>query len=396
MNKLGTLELLFEYFDIKYFLQNNSPTKLLTLLGIMAALMIVAYFICEIIRKNILKYAELNAKKGASGDKPAEGQVAHRSIDGERFTKLMKNASLLLYLLIIGWGLHQLVIGPVYKTAIELIFTTLCTLAGINFLTAFIPFEMDAYFRRHGSTLETTQARSLLPIIKGLIWAIGGTFLLDNVGLHVSTIIAGLGIVGVAVGMAGQAILKDFFGYIVILLDKPFKIGDFVELSSGKSGSVTYVGPKTTRLISLEGNEIICANYEMTSGVLVNQGSISEREVEMELGVSYNTPLPVVHKYPDLIRGVIDAFPQCRFERCCLLQFGPANYLFQLIYRVATQPGGLTAFMNTQNQVNLAIYDMQAREHIGGAYPTQTILLTNVTPQPAPAAPTASSNSGQQ
>ena len=223
-----------------------------------------------------------------------------------------------------------------------------------------------------------------MPIIQGLIWAIGLTFLLDNVGLHVSTIIAGLGIVGVAVGLAGQAILSDFFSYIVILLDKPFQVGDFLELSDGKSGSVEYIGPKTTRLLSLDGDTIVCANASLTRGILVNMGNIREREVILEIGVAYATPMPVVRKLPEYLMEVVNSFPQCRYERACMLKFGSANYLFQLIYKVSPQPGGLNAFMDAQSNVNLAIQEMLNNRKIAGAYPTETILLNNVTPPPTP------------
>lgn len=383
MNKMDTLKFFFEYFDLKFFLENNKPLKLLFIFAAVIVLMIAAFFLCEIVKRNVIKY-----EQGKARDVDAQG-AAHEAathkvqprIDEVKFVKLMKNARLLLYFLIWGWGLHQIVIGVVYETAVNLVFTTLCTIAGINFITTLIPFEMDAWLRRRGDELKHSQARSLLPIIEGLIWAIGGTFLLDNLGLKVSTIIAGLGIVGVAVGMAGQAILKDFFGYIVILLDKPFKVGDFVELADGKSGNVEYVGPKTTRLLSLEGNTIVCANSEVTSGVLVNQGNIREREVEIELGIAYSNPMPVVRKFPDIIREVVNSFPQCRYERCCMIKFGSANYIFQLIYRVEAQSGGLNAFMNTQMEVNLAIEEREIKEKISAAYPTQTVLLTDMTPR---------------
>lgn len=392
MDKIDYLKYFIEYFDLESFIANNHPLKLLTILGIMVVLMIGAYFLCELIRKKIIKYALGRKRKDITGE--ARKEALEESLDEELFTNVMKSARILLYLLILGWAMHQVTIGPIYSTAVNLIFTTLCTLAAIKFITSIIPFQMDVYFRRHGSTLKNTQARSLLPIIQGIIWAVGGTFLLDNIGLHVSTIVAGLGIMGVAVGLAGQAILKDFFSYIVILVDKPFQVGDFVELSNGKSGSVEYVGPKTTRLLSLDGDTIVCANAEMTTGVLVNQGSIKVREVELELAIAYSNPMPIVRKFPEMVKAIVDSFPQCRYERCCMLTFGTANYIFQLIYHVSPQPGGLNAFMETRQEVNLAIQEMLNEKNIPGAYPTQTILLTNVTPKPdAPAQGSAGSAS---
>lgn len=383
MNKVDAIKFFFEYFDIKYFLANNSPLKLLILSCISALLMLLAYVLCKLIKKNVIKYTL--RREGAS---TATGQGAVREsaspaiprIDEHMFSRLMREALVLIMLLIWGWGLRQLVVGPIYNMAIDSIFTTLCTFAAVKFVSTLVPFYMDTYMRKHGTDLKNSQSRSLLPIIQGVIWTLGGTFLLDNLGLRVSTLIAGLGIIGVAVGMAGQAVIKDFFGYLVILLDKPFKIGDFLELSTGKSGTVASIGPKNTRLISLEGNVVICPNSEITSTVVVNQGDVVEREVEIVLGIAYSNPMPVVRKFPDMIKEVVNSFPQCRFERCCMTSFGTANYLFQLIYKVKDEQRDLTAFMNTQMEVNLAIQEKENQEKITGAYPTQTILLTDMTP----------------
>lgn len=193
--------------------------------------------------------------------------------------------------------------------------------------------------------------------------------------MHVSTIIAGLGIVGVAVGLAGQAILADFFSYIVILLDKPFRIGDFIEISDGRSGAVEYMGPKTVHLRSLEDDLIICANSELTKGVLINQGSIHERVVIEEIGVAYDTPPDQLKHLSDLLRDIVNSFPQCSFDRACLLSFGSSNLIYQLIYLVGEQRGGLRDFMNTRSQVNIAIIERFAEEGIVMAYPTETVIM---------------------
>lgn len=381
MDKFDTIKLFFEYFDIKFFLENNHPVKLLILIAIITVLMLVAYIICHIIKKNIIKYAMRKTKEKAETENDEKSATILPIIDKSMFAKLMREALVLLVLVIWGWGLRQLVIGPVYDTAIVTIFITLCTIAAVKFISTLVPFYMDTYMRKHGTDLKNSQSRSLLPIIQGLIWTLGATFLMDNLGFKISTIIAGLGIVGVAVGMAGQAVIKDFFGYLVIIFDKPFKIGDFIELSTGKSGSVKSIGPKNTRLLSLEGDIVVCPNSEITSTVVINQGDIVEREVEIVLGIAFSNPLPVVRKFPDMIREVVNSFPQCRYERCCMTSFGTANYLFQLIYKVRDEERDLTAFMNTQMDVNLAIQEKENQEKIVGAYPTQSILLTDITPK---------------
>lgn len=364
---------LLEYFDLKEFFEANSPVKLAIILGVTCLLLIGARILCSLLQRKIEK---LVSGWHATTSQGAQAQPI--GMDFELFERVIRNTRLVLYLVILSWALKQLNFGPLYAEIMHVLFTAICIWAAIRFFTAFVPFNLDVYLRRHGATLKTSQTRSLMPIIKGLIWAIGLTFLLDNLGFHVSTIIAGLGIVGVAVGLAGQAILADFFSYIVILLDKPFRIGDFVELPDGKSGEVEYMGPKTTRLRSLNDDMIVCANSVMTKGTLVNLGSIHEREVVITLGIACDTPIDVLESIPDLLRDIINSFPQCSFGRACLLAFGSSSYNYQVIYLVSEQRGGLRDFMYTQSKVNIAILKKFAEKKISIPYPTEHVLLTNL------------------
>lgn len=372
-----TLRHLVEFFNLKDFFRDNSPIRLAIVFGLCAVLLILARLLFVFIQNRLEKYASSKLLP-INPQKP--GETALYIMDMDLFKRVMRNSRRIVYLIIIYWGLSRLVIGPTYLEVTKVVFITLCIWATIEFFTAFIPFNIDLYLRRRGMTLQTSQSRSLMPITKGLIWAIGITFWLDNLGFHVSTIIAGLGIVGVAVGLAGQAILADFFSYIVILLDKPFRIGDFVVLSDGRAGDVEYMGPKTTHLRNLEDNLIVCANSEMTKGVLVNQGSIREREVECTFGVAYETPVTLLEKMPVILKEVVESTSHCTFERACMLGFGSSNLNFQLIYHVSPQKGGIRDFMNTRSQVNIAILARFEKEGINMAYPTEHVLFTDLDP----------------
>lgn len=369
-----TIRKLIEFFDLRQFFHDNSPLRLLTIMGIMFVMWLFARFICAFIQKKLEDYANQHgAQAGADGTKGGLDKM-----DVQLFEKVMKNSRRILAMCILYWGLSRLVISPIYAEVVKIVFSAACIWAAIEFFTAFVPFNIDLYLRRRGATLKTSQSRSLLPIITAIIWAIGITFLLDNLGFHVSTIIAGLGIVGVAVGLAGQAILADFFSYIVILLDKPFRIGDYVVLGDGRAGDVEYMGPKTTHLRNLDDDLIVCANAEMTRGTLINQGSIHERVVIQTIGVEYSTPIRDLKRLSDILRDVVNSFPQCSFDRACLLEFGASSLTFQLLYLVSEQRGGIRDFMNTRSQVNIAILERFAEEGIAMAYNTEHVLLTNL------------------
>lgn len=376
-----TMARLLEYFDLKTFFHQNSPLRLAIIFGCVCVFLILTRLLCSLLQR---KTEKLVTKWAAPASKDVK-QEPVPAMDFDLFERVIGNTRLVLYLIVISWGFKQLNLGLIYADIMHILITALCIWAAIRFFTAFVPFIIDVSLRRHGTTLKTSQTRSLMPIIKGVIWAIGLTFLLDNLGFHVSTIIAGLGIVGVAVGLAGQAILADFFSYIVILLDKPFRIGDFVEVGEGKAGDVEYMGPKTTRLRNLNDDIIVCANSEMTKGILVNLGSIHEREVVLNIGVAYDTPLDKLKKLPDIFRDIINSFPQCSFDRACLLNFGPSNLQFQIIYLVGEQRGGIREFMITRSDVNIAIMDRFAAENIQMAFPTEHVLFTNLDKKTAPA-----------
>lgn len=378
-----TMASILEYFDIKTFFEANSPLKLAIVFGVTCLFLIGARLLCAVFERKLERWVGVSTRHGAEN---------LSGMDLELFERVVHTSRVILYLIILSFSLKQINVGPIFAEVVSVVFITLCIFAAIRFFSAFIPFLIDLNLRRHGTTLKTSNTRSLMPIVKGVVWAIGLTCLLDNLGFHVSTIIAGLGIVGVAVGLAGQAILADFFSYIVILLDKPFLIGDYVEVGDGKAGEVEYMGPKTTRLRNDADDMIICANSEMTKGTLINQGSIHEREVILNIGVAYDTPLPVLKKLPEMLRDLINAIPQCSFDRACLLEFGNSNLQFQILYFVSEQRGGIRDFMLTRSQVNMAILDKFAEQNISMAYPTEHVLFTNMDKPAQPAAATTDSH----
>ncbi|MDE7372125.1 MAG: mechanosensitive ion channel family protein [Desulfovibrio sp.] len=382
-----TWKILLEYFNYRQFLHQNPPLRLACIFGIVLLALIAVHVFWPWAQRKFEAYMERKYQIDAS----AQGTAAVKAMDFGMYERVMLHLKRLLYVGLVAWGARMLVLAPVYANALATVFSIVCTVIAIAFVAAFVPFNLDLYMRRHGETLKTSQSRSLMPIITGIIWAVGLTFLLDNLGFQVSSIVAGLGIMGVAVGLAGKAILEDFFSYIVILLDKPFRIGDHVELSSGKAGDVEYMGPKTTHLRSLEGDLIVCANSEMTRGVIVNLGNVNERPVVLELGVAFEMPLNVVRRVPDMLREVVESFPDCSYERACMLSFGSANYMFQLIYIVHER--NIKRFQMTRSAVNLAIQQKLNEENVLSAYPTTHMFMTD---QPggllgasAPKAPTA-------
>jgi small-conductance mechanosensitive channel len=196
---------------------------------------------------------------------------------------------------------------------------------------------------------------------------------LDNIpGLDITTLIAGLGVGGIAVALALQNVLGDLFASLSIALDKPFVIGDVITLDTF-TGTVEQIGLKTTRLRSISGEQLVFANHDLLAGRIRNFKRMTERRSLAVLSVTYQTPAEKLEAIPTLVREIIEAQPTTRFERVHLRNFGASALEFEVVYFV--QQPDITTFMDVQQAVNLAIFRRFAAEGIAFAYPTQMLYV---------------------
>ena len=131
--------------------------------------------------------------------------------------------------------------------------------------------------------------RWLIRITKGVIWGIALILFLDNIGVKITSLVAGLGIGGVALAFAAQNVLTDIFCFFTIFFDKPFEIGDFI-ISGDHMGTVEHIGVKTTRLRALGGEQLVVSNTDLTGSRIRNYKTMQQRRVVFPLSVSYDTP----------------------------------------------------------------------------------------------------------
>lgn len=223
------------------------------------------------------------------------------------------------------------------------------------------------------SEVKKKQARGILIIVNVIVWALGFVFLLDNLGKDVTTIIAGLGIGGIAIALAAQAVLTDLFSYFVIFFDRPFEIGDFI-IVDDKSGTIEYIGIKTTRIRTMTGDLLICSNTDLTNSRVHNFKKLNERRVVFKLGVIYQTTHEQLKKIPDLIKEVIDNVDQVRFDRSTFSGYGDFSLDFETVYYVLIPD--YAEYMYKQQEIYLAIFKKFSEENIEFAYPTQTVFVS--------------------
>lgn len=167
------------------------------------------------------------------------------------------------------------------------------------------------------------------------LWSLGALFILSNFGIDVTSLVAGLGIGGIAIALAAQNVLGDLFSSLAIFLDKPFAVGDFIE-SGDIMGTVKYVGIKTTRLKALSGEEVIVSNRDLTGARIKNLKRMEERRVMFEVGVAQTTAADVLDDIPQLLQQSIESVPLTRFGRANLVRVENARFVYEVVYRVVS------------------------------------------------------------
>jgi small-conductance mechanosensitive channel len=235
--------------------------------------------------------------------------------------------------------------------------------------------------RRRRSALENDRAAvGSLGIIgfvlRVAVWAFVLLLTLDNLGIDVTALVAGLGVGGIAVALAVQNVLQDLFASLSITLDKPFVIGDFLILGDFM-GSVEHIGIKSVRLRSLSGEQIILANTDLLKSRVRNYGRMSERRVVFTLGVTYETPRERLRKIPESIRAIVEAEEGTRFDRSHFAKYADFSLDFETVYYVLS--ADYNRYMDIQQRINFAIHEAFERDAIEFAYPTRKLWLAPLT-----------------
>jgi small-conductance mechanosensitive channel len=212
-----------------------------------------------------------------------------------------------------------------------------------------------------------------------LIWSLVLLLTLDNLGVDITALVAGLGIGGIAVALAVQNVLGDLLASLTITLDRPFVVGDFITVGEFM-GTVEQIGVKSVRLRSITGEQIIMPNADLIGSRVRNFGRMIERRVVFKLGVTYETSREKLQRIPGMIRSFIEAHESVRFDRCHMSNFGASALEFEVVYFVLT--ADYNRYMDIQQAINFAILEAFEREQIEIAYPTQKVWLARV-PKPA-------------
>ncbi len=249
-----------------------------------------------------------------------------------------------------------------------------------RWITGLITLWMERYRaeKLDADASAVTSMQALGVLAKVLVWAVIVLMLLDNVGINVTTLVAGLGIGGIAIGLAVQNILGDLFASLSIVIDKPFVIGDSLTVGTD-SGTVEHIGLKSTHIRSISGEQIVFSNGDLLASRVRNYQRMTERRVVLQFGVTYDTTHSTLAAIPGLVRAAVEearADPEgapLTFVRAHFKGFGASSLDFEAVYQVLDPDYG--RYMDAQQAVDLALVAAFETHGIAFSSPTRTLRI---------------------
>ncbi len=277
------------------------------------------------------------------------------------------------YFVVIYVSLKVLYLQDGLKNVIDKLAIAVVTIYGVKFLLKAIDYSLGIYWKIRKQDIALKKSLTgIVRILRVVIWGLAIVFFLDNLGFNISAVIAGLGIGGVAVALAAQAVLGDLFSYFAILFDRPFEIGDFIIIGDFL-GTVEHIGIKTTRIRSLGGEQVVFSNTDLTNSRVRNYKRMEKRRVVFKLGVTYQTPHVKLVEIPKIIESTIKSIEDTVFDRAHFSSYGAFSLDFEVVYYVLSSD--YNKYMDIQQKINLGIHKEFETKNIEFAYPTQTLFV---------------------
>lgn len=280
-----------------------------------------------------------------------------------------------LYVILIWLGLRDFNMKPSIRSVIDTVAVVTVTLMAVRIVLAVLKHAIHAYWDRHAADRTAAREKNLNGIVTMLqivVWILGLILLLDNLGIKVSAFVAGLGITGIAVALAAQAILGDLFSFFVIFFDQPFEVGHNIKVDNFQ-GDVEHIGLKTTRLRSGDGEQIIISNKNLTDSRVQNFRRMHRRRVVFSLDVDRSAPPAALRALPDLIKAQYARFSDVTFERCHFRQFAETGLRFEIAYVLETPDFG--RHVAVQHESNLGIWEELEKAGIRLAVPARMVQM---------------------
>ena len=323
-------------------------------IGIAIGVGLAIYFLLSMVRRFALKYAQ-----------SAEGDLSLTHIAGR---VIHKTKSSVLAIIAIRMVASYAQPPSVIMQVIQFVFTVAVVLQ-VAIWAREIVLGLIQRRAAEGNNETLSNAMGIIRLLISVaLFAIATIVILDNMGVNVTGLIAGLGIGGIAIGLAAQGIFSDLFASLSIIFDRPFRVGETIKYDTS-TATVERIGLKSTRLRSLNGELLVISNTNLLSKEITNFAHLHRRRITFKIGVIYQTTPEMLRDLPALLEEQVVAGGQ-EFIRSSFLTFGPSSLDFELLFDVFSDEFDVVAAARTD--IGIRLFEAMAKAGYEFAYPTQT------------------------
>lgn len=291
------------------------------------------------------------------------------------FVSLGKKMNIFFYgMVLLHSATESLTLSAAIQRRLKFVLLAAIMIQMIVWINTIVKFFENQFIKRHsnGNRTSITTVKAFGFAVRMLLFLVLLLIALQNLNIKITTLITGLGIGGIAIALAVQNILGDLFAALSIAIDKPFLIGDSINVD-GFQGTVEHIGLKTTRIRSLTGEQIIFSNGDLLKSRIRNYRRMYERRIAFTTSLVYDTDRKVLEQVPAIMKEIIEAQPKVRFDRSHLSTLSGSSLDFETVYHVTTADYGL--FMDIQQAINLAVLRKFDELNVHLATPGQTIQI---------------------
>jgi len=344
------LDDLQRYWDLSVAWVNSHWLQI----GIAVGAGLLIYFVLSMVRSFALKHAQ-----------SAEGEMTLTHIAGRVIHKTKSSVLAIIAIrMVAGYAQPPAVIMQV----IQFVFTVAVVLQ-VAIWAREIVLGLIQRRAAEGNNETLSNAMGIIRLLISIaLFAIAAIVILDNMGVNVTGLIAGLGIGGIAIGLAAQGIFSDLFASLSIIFDRPFRVGETIKYDMS-TATVERIGLKSTRLRSLNGELLVISNTNLLSKEITNFAHLHRRRITFKIGVIYQTTPEMLRDLPALLEEQVTAAGH-EFIRSSFLSFGASSLDFELLFDVFSDQFDEVAAARTE--VGIRLFDAMTRAGYSFAYPTQT------------------------
>jgi small-conductance mechanosensitive channel len=333
----------------------NAVSGLLTALAAFAAAFLILWVVLRFILGNARRIAERS-----------------RTPAGLALIGVVQSIQLALIAMVSLWiALQFVTLSDAVARIVGAVFVIALVYLSVQGLQTFLVRIIQRFWLKEA--YEAQNMTFLLGVlVRVILWTVGLLLILSNIGVNVTSLLASMGIGGIAVALAVQNILGDVFSSFSLYVDKPFKPGDFIVVGDAM-GTVKRIGLKTTRVQALSGEEIIFSNNALTTSRVNNYKRMRTRRVEFRFGIALDTPPDAAAAVPGIVKDLILAQPRTEIERVHLKEIAPDALTIEAAYRVASDD--YNVYMDIQQAVNLGILRVLREQGICLAVPQRQVRM---------------------